>query len=243
MQFYELTHPDYETDHDHAAANRIQMEQDVFLPGMICPACGPWAGGRRLYLPVGDAGIRDQLGGKPVPPHQWTKLAQGVRAAARLSDSFLLGPGDILGTPRAELLSDTIPDFVHPFPGQLVVRDVVVTALKEARLTGFEPIRVEVRWSKGFIRPRPTALPVLYELVVTGEAWRVDMDGSQIQLCEHCGRTGFPHPEWLVVDPSRWDGTDFLNVDRNPNIVLVTQRACTTLARAHFSNYQCIPVL
>jgi hypothetical protein len=82
----------------------------------------------------------------------------------------------------------------------------------------------------------------LYELVVTGRPSRVGMDIERITVCLRCRRTLFPDPQRLVVDESRWDGSDFFNVDLNPNIVLVTERVCETLIRHRFTNVACVPV-
>jgi hypothetical protein len=52
----------------------------------------------------------------------------------------------------------------------------------------------------------------------------------------------FPGPELLIVDESRWDGADFFHLDRNPNIVIVTERVCTVLTQEHFVNFACVPL-
>lgn len=244
MRFHELTHPRYETDQTYDAANPIRFVPDIWLPGVICDECGEiWTGSRRIYLPISDPSLRRRLSGIrfPVPLEKWRKLAQEVRAAISLPDDFPLEPGDVLGTPRAKVLSREIPDFLHRFPGQLIVRTKVVEALERAKLTGFQPVRVQTYWSEQLhhFQMEP---PSLFELVVTGVAWRVDSDLKRLTACQHCGRLIFPDPDWLVVDESRWDGSDFFHVDRNPNIALVTERVCEVLAEHDFTNYACLPV-
>jgi hypothetical protein len=46
----------------------------------------------------------------------------------------------------------------------------------------------------------------------------------------------------MKVDEARWDGSDFFTVDRNPNIVLVTERVCNALSALGASNYFCKPL-
>lgn len=238
MQFYQLMHPNYETDYDDAKANPIQMIQETQLPGIICPDCGIWSGSRRLYLHFNGVTKSQLHSTQPLPQSEWLKLARNVRIESNLPDEFLLEPGDILGQPRARLMHDEIPDFMHPFPGQLIVRSSVVAALQKAKLTGFSPVRVDVHWNQK-IGPPSREVPELYELIVSGKAWRIDVDEKAIITCQICGRTIFPYPNFWVVDEKRWDGTDFFNVDTNPNIVFVTASVCEVLEQEHFSNYMC----
>jgi hypothetical protein len=242
MEFYKITHPYYETDQEHDAANPIRMIEDTWLPGVICPICGEtWAGSRRLYLPINDLELQQHLSGGPIPLSEWNELARKVHIALSLPDEFQLEPGDVLGTPIGELQSIEILDFLHPFPGQFIVQAHVIAALQQKKLTGFRLVPFKVSWSKKIKPPYPE-LPTLYELVVTGNAWRVDIGEEQIIACHACGRRKFPHPEWLRVDERRWDGSDFFNVDHNPNIVFVTERVCSTLSQYGFTNYDCIPI-
>lgn len=242
MRFYRLTHPYYQSDREENAANPVLPMRDVWLPGIICSACGStWAGSRRLYLPVSDERLRRCLRGGPVPEPRWLELVAAVRRTADLPNDLKLMPGDVLGRPIAELLATELPDFIHPFPGQLIVTAEVLGTLQHARLTGLRPVLVESRWSKK-IRRAPEIIPDLYELLVTGGAWRVGIDARAITVCQHCGRTVFPNPDHMVIDEQRWDGSDFFHVDQNPNIVLVSERVCEILADHHFANYVCAPL-
>ena len=114
-------------------------------------------------------------------------------------------------------------------------------AMGRAGFAGVEFIEVQTSWAKG-MRPNG-APPRLWELVVTGSAWRKGSDEQSITICGVCGRTVFPNPSQLDVDVTRWDGNDFFHVDRNPNIVLVTERVCDLLDKNRFSNYQCVRAL
>lgn len=239
MQFYRLTYPDYKTDQEFNLNNPIRMIRDIWLPGIICSKCGStWAGNRRLYLSINDESLRGQLRGGPVPQSEWENLSHQVRVTVGLPDDYLLKPGDVLGKPIAELQHSKLPDFLHPFPGQLIVKSNVIETLQRAKLTGFHPIPVEVSWSKKV--KKPPELPNLYELMVTGSARRVDI--TEEITCQACGRRKFPRPEWLVVDEGQWDRSDFLYLDGNPNIVIVTDRVCSVLAEQQFTNYACISV-
>jgi hypothetical protein len=241
MRFCELTHPRYRADQEQDAANPVRMLQTIVLPGMVCPSCGPVTGSRHLYLPIPNAALCQRLRPGTLPQAEWMELAHEVRMAAGLPDDYVLKPGDVLGTPVAELLDFKVPDFLHIFPGKMIVRTAVLDALRRAGCGGFRPVRAEARWSPRLKPPLPE-LPELYALVVTGTAWRAGIDREDILADRCCGRTKFPHPEWLVVDESRWDRSDFFNVDENPNIVLVTERVCETLQLHRFTNYTCIPV-
>jgi len=242
MLFFTLSHPCYETDFEYDVANPVRSIEDIWLPGMVCSECGMiWAGSRRLYLKLHDANLQRRLCGEPLPKAQWERLAHEAKAAIHLPDDFVLQLGDVLGTPAMELLAGEIPDFLHPFPGQLVVRARVVEILERQRFTGFRPVRVEVRRNEQ-MSISLTETPELYELVVTGSAWRPGSDLDHITACRYCGRTTFPDPGRLTVDTKRWDGSDFFHVDKNPNIVFVTERVCSVLTQHRFSNYACNPV-
>src|SRR4051812_37871341 len=100
MRFYHLTHPKYETDQAQTRANPVNSVDIVWMPGIVCDACGEtWAGSRRLYIPITDPALRRELSGKPLPRAEWEQLAQRVRASAGLSENFYLEPGDRLGMP------------------------------------------------------------------------------------------------------------------------------------------------
>jgi hypothetical protein len=242
MQFYEFTHPAYGTDRAQQMANPLQTVDEVWLPGLICSVCGEtWAGSRRLYLPVIEPNLLRRLGGLPLPEVEWRDLAQAVRKHVNLPEDFLLMPGDALGTPTIELLSTSISDFMHPFSGQIIARGSVINVLQRERLTGFNAIQVHAYWSSRIQKQNPSLqTPELYELLVTGHVWREGVDKEAITVCKHCGRTIFP--SWRPITESRWDGSDFFNVDMNPNMVFVTEKTCQVLAENQITNFACVPV-
>lgn len=61
-------------------------------------------------------------------------------------------------------------------------------------------------------------------------------------MCDVCGRLGFPSPKVLSVDEARWDGSDFLILDYNPNIVAVTERMAEVIDANAFTNIMVEPI-
>lgn len=241
MHFLELTHPFYQTDQADNAANPIRQVDTVTLPGIVCSACGStWAGGRRLYVPLQDDMLRHRLrerGGWPILDTEWRQLAREVLAATSLAADFMLMPGDQLEAPVFEVTRAKLRDFLHPFPGTLVVKEAVVEVLQQAGLTGFQPVRSQVRWG-GRATNLPDAPPQLYVLRVTGMAWRVGMDKERITVCAECERFK-PVVGLIAVDEGHWDGSDLFHADLNPNIVLVTEKVCEVLTKHGFTNFTC----
>lgn len=239
MQVHELTHPPYATEREGDRCNPVTLARDTYLPGVHCDRCGQtWSGSRRTYLPIADPALRAHLSGPPLPWAEWRALAEAVRQHVGLPEEALLWPGDVLGAPTAVLHSASVPDFLHPAPGQLIVREPVAVALQDAGVTGVHAVPVKVGWADA--RPHNDVPPALYELVVTGVAWRRGVSAARIIQCEQCRRTIFPPPYDREVDATRWDGSDFFHVDRNPNIVLVTPRVCALLASNGFTNWRCV---
>lgn len=238
--FYSLEKPIYDDFLHGEQANPVRSMTDIALPGVICDRCGNiWAGSRRTYLTIEDPELRARLRHVgPIPWGEWVALAEAVRRHLGLTDRFVLKPGDRFGAPVIELSLAEVPDFTHPFPGQVLVTEKVVDALRRAHFTGQTAVRVEVVW--GGKDPPPTQMPALFELGVTGTAWRRGMDLDRITDCPQCRRLTFPMPKELDVDPEQWDGSDFFHVDRNYNIVLVTPGVCEFLREEGFVNFACM---
>jgi hypothetical protein len=242
LRFLDLTHPYYQTDQADNAANPIRQVDHVGLPGIVCSACGStWAGSRRLYVPLQDAALRHKLrdrGGWPLPDTEWRQLAQEVHAATSLAADFMLMPGDKLEAPIFEVTKAKLHDFLHPFPGTLVVKKAVVDVLHNAGLTGWKPVRAQVRWG-GRAKQSSDPTPELYVLHVVGAAWRIGMDRERITVCTECGRPK-PVVGLIGVDEARWDGSDFFHADLNPNIVVVTDKVNAVLSEHGFTNFACV---
>ena len=173
---------------------------------------------------------------------------------------YRVEPGADLGPPTGTLLGRIMEDVIIPFPGQLLLQERARQVLSSASLTGFELWREQlVAAAPGESRScasddahdsaeppidldREAAITELWEVFVTGRAWRPGRSEESPRLCNLCGRRGFPDPKNLTVDAARWDGSDFLNLDMNPNIVIVTRRVRDLFEANKISNCVFIPV-
>jgi hypothetical protein len=240
MRFFDLTHPYYESDQEDSKHNPVRIQVKYAIPGIKCRVCGEqWASSDRVRIVLS---APESLFNFPdiLPAEDCFATIQKCAEILNVSP-VVLSPGAQIGPPQGEILKDKLDDFIHPFPGQIWVKPAVVDALHSINASGIRFVKVEAFWSnklKGILKKKPE----LWELVVTGHAWRVGMDIDKITVCKCCGRKIFPEPEVIEVDEARWDGSDFFNVDCNPNIVIVTERVCEALAKCKFTNYKCIPV-
>jgi hypothetical protein len=256
-QFFKLTYPPAEDDFEFARLNPAWIDPDPSIPAipaLICVNCGRWTGSGVLRIPLPSEDDLGEFKNYPVLKREdWFRERPGWAQLLGI-DASRIEPGDEIGPPRGLLKGIPNLDFIHPFPGRLWVRSRVMEKLKEARCTGVEYAKVEFVYRetdpKSFCDgvdidygPIDMArLPDYWELVVTGTAWREGQSEETILLCALCGREGFPSPERMKVDESRWDGSDFFTVDRNPNIVLVTERVCNALSDLGAANYFCKPL-
>jgi len=70
--------------------------------------------------------------------------------------------------------------------------------------------------------------------------------------CNKCGRRNYQDVYWsrhgpkkfqgLYVNPETWDGSDFFTFDDWPTIIIITEKARSTLASAGLSNWQAYPL-
>lgn len=243
MQFYRLTHPDYPTDRHFSKANPAQIVEENRLPGIDCDQCGRWSGSTHIRVNelIVQSISRYLLSiGSPrfVSPRQWETLIQDLSSLTGLPEETFW-PGADYGDPVGVLQRDDIADFLHPFPGTIWITSEVVSAFRDAGLTGADYVPVKLKLPQEAALESP---PQLWEIVVKGQAWRHGMDLDTVTVCRICRRKKFPKPEQLSIDLARWDGTDFFHVDLNPNIVLVTDGVSSVLEKAKFSNVRCIPI-
>ncbi|MEW6183576.1 MAG: double-CXXCG motif protein [Bacillota bacterium] len=246
MQFYELTHPEYLSDTDFKKANPVEIDDKNYLPGITCEECNEqWASSNRLRVDkrIGDA-IADYLKKHKVPEflstRDWYSLVSELSTITGLPKEQF-DPGAAFGVPEGIIKSNEVPmSLLHPFPGQIWVTFEVTSVLNEEHLTGVEFQQVKLKRRKKNFQSQ--ILPQLWELIITGKAWRENINLQRITVCPCCRRTVFPDGKNLRVDQSRWDGRDFFNLDLNPNIVVVTERVCTIFHEHAFSNFLCIPV-
>jgi hypothetical protein len=232
MQFFKLTHPRYAEDGEADRRNPVTSTATHRVPGVSCDVCGPWSSSRRLRIAL-PPGLDQFAGGTFLPATDWMDARD--RWAALLDvDSNLVEPGARLGPPSGTCTKAVTEDAVHPTPGEIWVTSRVRGALTAAGLTGvsFATVRLSPGCSEG----------TLAELVVHGTAWRRGSSEETLRLCAQCGRRGFPSPHQLQVDESRWDGSDFLFLDGNPNIVVVTERVAEVVASSGFRNLVAIPL-
>jgi hypothetical protein len=119
----------------------------------------------------------------------------------------------------------------------VVITEHALSALREARLTGFavQPTIVEG------LPPGAKAsdLPTLWEFVVTGKGGPAHKASGVVELqkCEACGLvrySAFEHG--IQVDESTYDGSDFFTVREYPKYVLVNPRAKAAIEDARLTN-------
>jgi hypothetical protein len=230
MRFFKLTHPDYGFDGEFTRRNPITVTSRHRVPGILCDSCGPWSSSERLRVSVPADLESEFTGSKFLSPTEW--LARRDQWANRLGVSpARVGPGAEVGSPRGSLEAPVSEDFVHPFPGEAWVTKKVAELLDGANLQGLNLVEAELYNSQGV-----RAAAKLWAIVPTGQAWRVGSDVETLRVCDLCGRQGFPRPKVLAVDTERWDGTDFFNLDHNPNIVIVTERVRDLVRDSGFTN-------
>jgi len=244
MKFFELTHPDYSTDLQFSKANPVEQDDKDFLPGVYCEKCDDqWASSNRLRVKKGvQKQITDYLRSINIPDvisaQQWSSLILELSTITGLpKENF--HPGAPYGVPGGILKKKEVCNFSHPFPGLLWVTSDVMSLIIAEKLTGIQFMEVKLKNSK---RMAGFQSPQLWEIIITGKAWRQGHNVDNVTSCNCCKRTVFPEPNNLKVDISRWDGSDFFNIDLNPNIIIVTERVCEVLDKGKFTNYLCIPI-
>lgn len=231
MQFFKLTHPEYQSDQESDFRNPVTSTAIYRVPGMSCILCGTWSTSDRIRIrlpPTADV----FLGERHLPVDEWQAARDEWAKLLNISPGDLT-PGAELGPPRGACTAAIQEDAVHPVPGQIWVSSRVRSAFFAEKLSGVSFARVELPVDCGEFD--------VWELVVHGRAWRTGSTADSIRLCDVCGRRGFPSPKDLSVDEARWDGSDFVLLDHNPNIIIVTDRVASALD-AIFSNLVAIPL-
>jgi len=232
MRFFKLTHPRYATDRETDRRNPVTATATYRIPGVSCDACGNWSSSSRLRVPLPhDAEEFRRVEFLPVA--EWNGLRD--RWAYLLGvDPSRIEPGAQLGPPTGSRSGAVTEDVVHPFPGLIWVVPSVRAALVEAGLSGVSFAGVQLEPSAGD--------EGLSELVVRGSAWRKASTDQVLRVCGVCERRGYPSPKNLTVDEARWDGSDFVLLDRNPNIVVVTARVAEVFDARSFTNVVAEPI-
>ncbi|MCM1564675.1 MAG: hypothetical protein NC238_01725 [Dehalobacter sp.] len=112
-------------------------------------------------------------------------------------------------------------DFVATVYSDWLITDRVVAIFKEQNLTGYELHPVKICNKKlGFN---------LWELVVTASAGKAHPDSGIYvkEHCEYCGSTVYSPIKkgvGIIVDETRWDGSDFFTIIEYYKYVLITEK-------------------
>jgi hypothetical protein len=229
--FYELTHPDYETDHDSDRRNPVRTRTTYRVPGMMCHLCGPRSSGTHLRVPI-PPDADEFLGLKFLDIADWNSAR--TRWAELLSvDAELVLPGARIGPSEGVCSHPIEEDAVHPFPGRIWITERMRQGIVAAGFSGVEFEDVHLEGACGSVR--------LSEIIASGQASSVAPGGAL--LCELCGRRS-PGTFGASVDQSTWDGRDFFHVDENPNAIWISQRVADFFQGdiGRFTNVECVPL-
>lgn len=241
MYYFRLCPPLYESDAQRSRQNPIEVVDEFSVPGIKCGSCGQvWAGSRKLYLPLTEAIRRSELAKRLKPgvlrDSDWHQAIGELRVAMGLPEDYQFWPGDVLGRPTLKLSRiDALHDIIFPWTGEIVVSERVLNLLREANLKGFIAVEPSIKLPKK-LGVEGGATPRLFVLRVVGHGWREGSNLEDIVVCKRCGRWKQPPKSSSRIDVSRWDGSDFFNLDLNPYEVYVTSQAQQILAGFGNSN-------
>jgi hypothetical protein len=225
MNFYILSKPHYNTDREEMIANPFELTTEALLPSIDCDYCGIWASSSRIRESFSDTQLRNFKKIKFLKVCEW-KSAKSEWAKTLGLSKETLQPGSNIGIPNVKILLNKIHNFMISFPGSIVVTKRVVESLISNNITGIKFIKLK----------KVNKLQVdLWELYVYGKGWRKEVDEKSIVVCSVCGREKFPDVE-MIIDKSRWDGTDFFNIDNNPNMVIVTEKVVKLFKNENIKN-------
>jgi len=236
--FFRLDTPKYATDHESDRRNTVWVARPfVRLPAATCDVCGTWSSSKKLRVDVPQALIAE-LGTfpgmqEPLPWEEWQRRRAEWATALNIAPEQLK-PSTKLGPPYGKVQRKTKEDVIHASPGYVWVQERVKKAIEQAGFRGVGLVEVIVDKKK--------ECPQLWELVVEGHGFRPGHTAESLRDCQQCGRQIFPNPEDLTVDVSRWDGSDFFDLDGNPNMIFVTERVRDLFVREGFSNCAFYPI-
>lgn len=242
MNFYVLTYPEYISDQAERKNNPVKLIPNISIPSIVCEDCGIWSSSERVRRKVEfTSKAKEILKNKCVHVNDWDALIKDLSFELKI-DIDLLKPGAELGIPRGEIVKFGLHDFIHPFPGITWVSHSVKDMLFQNKATGVEFCEVDIDYRK--IKSKVDVKEQkLWEIVVKGKAWRKGINYENSLACPKCNRTVFRNPEYLQIDESTWDGSDFFTLDLNPNIIVVTERIYEILKQSSFTNYLCKKII
>lgn len=235
--FFRLDEPKYATDHESDRRNTVWVGRPfVRLPAVTCDLCGTWGSGKKLRVPVPQALIAE-LGTfpgvqEPLPWREWQRRRVEWAAALHVEPE-VLEPSTKFGPPHGDVRRKTKEDVIHASPGDVWVQERVKVAIEEAAFTGVQFVEVVLNKKD---------CPRLWELEVHGHGFQPGYTVESRQACQQCGRDSSSNPRELAVDVLRWDGSDFFDLDGNPNMMIVTERVRDLFVRERFSNCAFYPV-
>ena len=229
---------------------------NLHIPGVSCHYCGTTWSGEDRSLPskiVVPRWLHEQLAEpRVVPFEEYETLVDALRQDLHLPSSIRLRPGTHIGQLAIKYECATrIEDFTWITGGQVIVTERVVDSLSVARLTGCEVHPVHVTNLEQDI---VTNLPPLYELAVVGSGGPMGLEAGLrlVHECNKCGyrkyenvyygRSGGYKFQGLYINHETWDGSDFFTFDDWPTIIMISEKARSTLSSSSFSNWQAYPV-
>jgi len=150
------------------------------------------------------------------------------------------GTAGLLGSLSVVLVSKHVGDFVWTWLGDLLVGERARAFLRENKLTGYRLKKAGVRFRKPEYGPPPK----LWELKVIGWAGMAST-ASGVELaysCSTCGMLEYRMKDSSrVVEPLRWDGSDFFMVWPLPRFIFLSDRAATLLRKAKLKGITVLP--
>ncbi|HBI04893.1 MAG TPA: hypothetical protein DDY49_12795 [Paenibacillaceae bacterium] len=240
MKFYEFTKPDYLTDFEDMENNPVKLLSNIAIPSIVCKVCGQWASSDRIRKDFVFSDVARKIIEKKVIPVEKWKQEISILAKELSIPYEILTPSVKLGMPKGEVKKNILNDFIHVFPGIIWIKAIDADKIKRKGFTGIKFVKVNIKYKKkNYDYNKDNEL---MEIVVTGKAWRKDSDIEKITVCNICGRTIFPNPNYISIDEKKWDKTDFFTLDCNPNRIFITERVYDYFKENKFTNYRCIEI-
>ncbi|MBI4671690.1 MAG: hypothetical protein HY741_08500 [Chloroflexi bacterium] len=151
--------------------------------------------------------------------------------------------GRRIGNLSIALPSEKISDFVWTWYSDCLITDKVLRVFHDAGLSGFtvSPVEVKPETEDGM---NIHNLPVLWELVVTGQGGNAHPQSGIHLICEcpHCKMKVYSSfKNGIIVDEHSWDGSDFFTVTGYPNFRLVTERVKDLIVEHGLTNCALVP--
>lgn len=154
------------------------------------------------------------------------------RAGARIGNLQLVLPTRYIG------------DFIWTILGEGVATDRVVNVFTMNNVTGFRTRDARIAKIKGRKKDDNTPIPTVCELEIIGKGGDAHPDSGirLLSVCPECKRTRYSSfRNGIIVDESRWDGSDIFAVNGYPSYWLVTDKVKDLIVQNSFTNCAIIP--